>query len=181
MPPQVKRSVSHDRGIEAEALESLMHVGSFSAVAGVSHGLIDELGFRVDQLPPPPKTKNGKRKPADSAPVVVGAKRFVKAHQKKWKRRMEQQAKKHGIIAVVSTQGDITSGRSNPRGGSIGADSIVSTLEKALGDEAVKAVVLHIDSGGTSLRGGAGGRVRSCCERRRTTRSRAAPHRSAAP
>lgn len=57
-------------------------------------------------------------------------------------------------IAVVFCEGQITSGRSNPGGGlsskSMGSDTIAAAVRKARRDDAIKAIVLRIDSPGGS-------------------------------
>jgi hypothetical protein len=49
----------------------------------------------------------------------------------------------HGGVGVVHADGNIVSGRGSSRGGDIGSDALIGVLQKALSDEAVKAVVLR--------------------------------------
>ena len=53
-------------------------------------------------------------------------------------------------IAVIYAVGMITSGESDPMGGSVGSDTLIDNLRKVRADDSIKAVVLRIDSPGGS-------------------------------
>ena len=53
-------------------------------------------------------------------------------------------------IAVIYAVGMITSGESDPMGGSVGSDTLIDNLRKVRADDSIKAVVLRVDSPGGS-------------------------------
>jgi len=53
-------------------------------------------------------------------------------------------------IAVIYAVGMITSGESDPVGGSVGSDTLIDNLRKVRADDSIKAVVLRVDSPGGS-------------------------------
>ncbi len=55
-----------------------------------------------------------------------------------------------GNVAVVPILGEIMMGGSDPWSGVVGADQVVSWIDDATGDEAVKAIILDIESPGGS-------------------------------
>ena len=125
----------------------------------------------MDELPPPkgvtasPAAASAEEAVAESdeataAPIryagqspplaKMAVRRFVQKHRRMEKKAERKAVKAHGYIGVIHCAGTIKSGLSNPRGGDIGATSFVRTLEKAMADERLKAVVLAVDSPGGS-------------------------------
>jgi protease-4 len=66
--------------------------------------------------------------------------------------RLRVPARRRGQVALVEVRGAIVSGRSRrtPTGRQVGSDSVGAALRAAARDDAVRAVVLHVDSPGGS-------------------------------
>ena len=168
---EVKAAVQQDRGLDAATTDSLMDEGYFGPARALEAGLIDAIGYEMDELPPPkgltasPAAAPAEEAVAESdeataAPIryagqspplaKMAVRRFVQKHRRMEKKAERKAVKAHGYIGVIHCAGTIKSGLSNPRGGDIGATSFVRTLEKAMADEQLKAVVLAVDSPGGS-------------------------------
>ena len=131
---QYVRSVAEGRGLSPQDVQALVDRGPFRAPEAKEAGLLDELLYR-DQV-------------EDRIPAAV---RLSPAGYVKTGRRFgfDGRAK----VALVHAVGDIVPGesQSSPFGGGLaGSDTIVRGLRQAGQDDAVRAIVLRVDSPGGS-------------------------------
>ena len=142
--------VAAGRGLEPGAVRDALEVAPLSPDDAVARGLVDRIGYREDVYA------------ALRAELAVGGEptlRYVERYAKpggplSGLKDQLPSPKGKGVVAVVGAHGPIHLGRNggpNPFGGpSIGSDSLASALRTAGGDDAVRAIVLRIDSPGGS-------------------------------
>jgi protease-4 len=130
---QYVRGVAEGRGLTVERVRALIDRGPFNAPEAKEAGLVDELLYRdqvEDRIP-----AAGRLDPA----------RYVKAGRGFFDGRPK--------LALVYAVGDLVPGdsQSSPFGGGLaGSDTIVRGLRQARQDDAVRAIVLRVDSPGGS-------------------------------
>jgi protease IV len=145
--------VTAARGLAAPALQQyaddivtlLGEAGGNTARLAVNYGLVDELLTR-DAMRERIREAMGEEKPAkgpaDTYPEV-SLEDYVT-----WLRTEAVAEPRPNKVAVIVASGTILDGAQPP--GSIGGDSTSELIRKARADEAVKALVLRVDSGGGS-------------------------------
>jgi protease-4 len=130
---QFVRGVAESRGLAEADVRALVDRGPFRATEAKEGGLVDELLYRdqvEDRIPATGRL--------DPARYVKGARGFFDGRPK---------------LALVYAVGDIIPGESqtSPFGGGLaGSDTIVRGLRQARQDDAVRAIVLRVDSPGGS-------------------------------
>jgi protease-4 len=130
---QYVRGVAEGRGLAPEEVRALIDRGPFHAPEAKEAGLVDELLYRdqvEDRIPAAGRL--------DPARYVKRARGFFDGRPK---------------LALVYAVGDIVPGESQSSpfgGGLVGSDTIVRGLRQARQDDAVRAIVLRVDSPGGS-------------------------------
>jgi protease-4 len=130
---QYVQGVAASRGLAPEKVRAIIDRGPFQAPDAKEAGLVDELLYRdqvEDRIP-----ASGR---LDPARYVKGARGFFDGRPK---------------LALVYAAGDIAPGESQSSpfgGGLVGADTVVRGLKQARQDDAVRAIVLRVDSPGGS-------------------------------
>jgi protease-4 len=130
---QYVRSVAEGRGLSPQVVRALVDRGPFLASEAKEAGLVDELLYRdqiEDRIP-----AAGRLSPGG---YVKGGRGFFDGRPK---------------VALVYAVGDIVpgEGQSSPFGGGLaGSDTIVRGLRQAGQDDAVRAIILRVDSPGGS-------------------------------
>jgi protease-4 len=130
---QYVRGIAEGRGLEPGDVRSLVDRGPFQAAEAKEAGLVDELLYRdevEDRIPAAGRL--------DPVRYVKSGRGFFDARPK---------------LALVYAAGDIIPGesQSSPFGGELaGSDTIARGLRQAREDDAVRAIVLRVDSPGGS-------------------------------
>ncbi|MDQ4007097.1 MAG: signal peptide peptidase SppA, partial [Actinomycetota bacterium] len=140
----IVQGVAEGRGMTAEAVRAAVEQAPVHAEEAVRLGLVDRLGYRDEVY----------AALRDRLPDV--RLRYVERYRRHPgsgpARRLT--ARRRPAVAVVQASGPIHIGRSRGatplRGASIGSDSLGASLRAAREDDAVKAVVLRVDSPGGS-------------------------------
>jgi protease-4 len=131
--------IAAGRGIGAERVRELTDTGPRTAPEALEAGLVDTLGYRDEAY-----TAMRSRVGTDLELLFAD----------RWRppRRFRVPARRRGQVALVEVRGVIVSGRSRrtPMGRQVGSDSVGAALRAAARDDAVRAVVLHVDSPGGS-------------------------------
>ena len=153
-------TVAKDRHLQDYQVKTLVDQGLFSASDAQAAGLIDEVLY-ADQF----EASLAKRLKVDSVHVESAYKKkqidtdfsglggFVKLMEAFSGGKKSEKSSSKQKIAVVYAVGEITEGKSHSglfSGSSLGAATMVETLQKAFADSKVVAVVLRIDSPGGS-------------------------------
>ena len=127
------------RDMTPERVQSLVDTGPRTASEALEAGLVDELGYR-DHVYAAVRSQVGEKA------ELLFADRWSP------RRTPKLPVRKRGHVALVQARGNIAGGRTRrgPMGRQLGSDSVSAELRAALADDAVKAVVLHIDSPGGS-------------------------------
>lgn len=145
--------VTAARGLAAPALqryaddivELVQEAGGDTAQLAVNYGLVDELLTR-DAMRERVRAALGERRPVSGvtdAYTEISLDSYVTAVRTE--SPPKEQASK---VAIVVASGTILDGVQPP--GTIGGDSTAALIQKVRADEAVKALVLRVDSGGGS-------------------------------
>ena len=155
---QVWHDIAESRRIDAAALDGLADRAPLLREDAVAAGLLDRVGFRDEALMRIAEltgAENLEDPDGEGAPSRLLLSRYA-------------QTRRHGpalpgrkpkpTVAVVTVAGPIVSGRGGPQAlplsrSSAGGDTIAAALREAAADDAVKAVVLRIDSPGGSVTG----------------------------
>jgi len=131
--------IAAGRGLSAARVQELVDTGPHTASEALEAGLVDELGYR-DHVHAAVRA----RVPQDAELLFAD----------RWSpRRSPTLPRRHrGRVALVQARGSIVSGRTRrgPMGRQLGSDSVGAELRATLTDDAVRAVVLHVDSPGGS-------------------------------
>jgi len=139
---QVVDGIAEGRGLDPSAIRRLVDNGPFLGQEALDAGLIDGLAYR-DQVNDSARKKAGETD-ADAATVLA---------IEKYMARLGPPDAEHRI-ALVYGVGLVNRGKSqfSPLfgGRSMGAQTLAKALRDAVEDDAVKAIVLRIDSGGGS-------------------------------
>jgi len=136
--PRFLETVAAGRKMPVDKLREALDRGVLSAQQAKDAGLVDELLY-PDELPDRLRALEGGSIDLErSFPEPV-------TFPRRWGTRPK--------IAVIGIEGMITSGPSSPGlfdGPTAGAQTITESLQKALADDSIAAVVLRIDTGGGS-------------------------------
>jgi protease-4 len=155
---QVWQGIAEARGLDTAALNALADRAPLLRDDAVESKLLDRIGFRdeaylriarmagADDLDDPD---------SDGAPPRLFLSRYA---QTRAGGPSIPGRKNRPTVAVVTVAGPIVSGRGGPQAfplskGSAGADTIAAALREAAADDAVKAVVLRVDSPGGAVTG----------------------------
>jgi len=143
---RVTATVERRRRLDRADVIAAMAAAPLPAADALARGLVDRLGYRGEVY-----ADLRRRQGRDGALRLRFAARYAR---KQASRPLEQaRAKRRPVVALVPVRGGIVSGRSRPSGliGPVaGSDTVGATLEALHDDDAVKAVVLHVDSPGGS-------------------------------
>src|SRR5215213_3857991 len=139
----VIRDVAAARGLSEEEVRSLVQTAPVSPQDALDRGLIDRIGYRdeaYDEL----RRRLGE--------VEL---RYVERYGKGALSQARAAVSRRGkpVVALIHAGGPIHLGRSSSTpwsGRSIGSDSLAAALRSAASEDAVKAVVLRVDSPGGS-------------------------------
>ncbi|MDQ4085069.1 MAG: signal peptide peptidase SppA [Actinomycetota bacterium] len=140
----ILKGVSLGRGLSVNTLRSVVERAPLHAEEAVEGGLVDRLGYRDEVYA---AVREG------LPPVRL---RYVERYRKRPDASAAHRlrARSRPVVAVVQASGPIHLGRSHGgsplRGRSVGADSLGAALRAARADDAVRAVVLRVDSPGGS-------------------------------
>ena len=137
------RDVAAARGLSEQTVRALVATAPVSAYDAREQGLVDRLGYR-DEVYDELRTRMGD--------VEL---KYVERYGKGGVHQARAAVAERGqpVVAVVHAAGPIHLGRSGSTplsGRSIGSDSLGAALRSAARDDAVKAVVLRVDSPGGS-------------------------------
>jgi protease IV len=140
----IVQAVAEGRGMTAEAVRAAVERAPLHADEAVGLGLVDRLGYRDEVYT------------ATRAALPPARLRYVERYRKRPESSPAHRlsARHRPVVAVVQASGPIHLGRSHGgsplRGRSIGADTLGAALRAAREDDAVRAVVLRVDSPGGS-------------------------------
>ncbi|HET7924650.1 MAG TPA: signal peptide peptidase SppA, partial [Rhodanobacteraceae bacterium] len=145
--------VTTARGMPAPALQRyaddivalLGEAGGDTARLAVDYGLVDELLTR-DAMRERIRDRMGEDKPTSGQPDTYP--QVVLDDYVTWLRTEAAPTSQPNKVAVIVASGTILDGTQPP--GSIGGDSTSELIRRARADDAVKALVLRVDSGGGS-------------------------------
>ena len=131
--------IAAGRNLAPDQVQALVDAGPRTASEALEAGLVDGLGYR-DHVYAAVRAQVG------AEPELLYADRWTPRPKPKLPVR------NRGRVALVQARGDITSGRTRrgPMGRQLGSDSVSAELRAAMADDAVRAVVLHVDSPGGS-------------------------------
>lgn len=137
------RDVAAGRGLPEERVRAAVDAAPLSPEEAVSWGLVDKVGYR-DQVYDELRGRLGH--------VEL---RFVERYGRRGLAQAGAAVARRGrpVVALLHAAGPIHLGRSSATplsGRSIGSDSMAAALRTVAGDDAVKAVVLRVDSPGGS-------------------------------
>jgi len=136
---QIVRGIATARGMDEAAVRELCDRGPFAATEALAARLVDRLGYRDEVWAAAEEAAGG-----EATPLL--ARRYL---------AMAGRPNDRGeVIALVHAVGTVRQGRSrvDPTTGavSLGSDSVVQAIEDAVRDDAVRAIVLRVDSPGGS-------------------------------
>jgi protease IV len=137
------RDVAAGRGVSEDEVRSLVAVAPVSSEEALHRGLVDRLGYRDEAY----RDVRGRLGEVEL--------KYVERYGKGALSQAGAVVARHGkpVVALVHAAGPIHLGRSSATplsGRSIGSDTLAAALRSAGSDDAVKAVVLRIDSPGGS-------------------------------
>ena len=128
-----------DRGVDPSRMNTLIMSGPYSAEQARQAGLVDSLGHVA-----------GARQ---AALEEAGVDTILTIEDYVRRTPPASQARNRPVIALISGQGAIVTGQGDPGfGGSdlIGGDQMSAAIQAAAEDNAVRAIVLRVDTGGGS-------------------------------
>lgn len=139
----VVRDVAAGRGLDEATVREIVEVAPLTAAEALERGLVDKVGYRDEVY------ADLRRRLGD---VEL---KFVDRYGKGGLAHAGASVARRGkpVVALVHAAGPIHLGRSSSSpmsGRSIGSDSVGAALRAAASDDAVKAVVLRVDSPGGS-------------------------------
>jgi protease-4 len=136
---QIVQGIATARGLSEDAVRTLINQGPFLGQQTIEAKLVDGFAYR-DEVYDQVKKKAGK-----------GAELL---YLSKYLERVGRPHEKGDVIALIYGVGGITRGKSSydPMFGdiTIGSDSLAAALRSAIDDDAVKAILLRVDSPGGS-------------------------------
>ena len=138
--------VAAGRGLDEARVRAAVDLAPLSATEAVEHGLVDRVGYR-DELYAELKRRLGTTE-------LKYVERYRGRQAARERVRPSSVRRRRPVVALVQASGPIHLGRSrtpSPLGGrSVGSDTIGAALRAAAEDDAVRAVVLRVDSPGGS-------------------------------
>jgi protease IV len=143
MMEQVVTGIASDRGLARDEVKALIDRAPLSASDALAARLVDRLGYRDEVYA-------AVREAVGDEPVLQYVARYHKAQTEGLSRRV---SRPDDVVALVHVLGPIHLGRSarQPLGvPGAGSDTVIGALDAAVKDEAVKAIVLRVDSPGGS-------------------------------
>ncbi|NNG19251.1 signal peptide peptidase SppA [Naumannella sp. ID2617S] len=148
------RAIAERRDLDPQAVQLAVDNSPLTAEAAREANLVDRLGYR-DEVYAELRTRFGKEKAGTDRPELnlQFAHRYARGHGSGPLQNVEQLLNRtRPAIGVVSVHGGINSGISQqgPGGASAGSDTVGAHLREAARDDAVKAVVLRVNSPGGS-------------------------------
>lgn len=150
---QVVAATTAARRLATDQVADAINTAPLTAQQGLERGLIDRLGYRGDVYR---AIRDEFGQGDDHDLQLVYAHRYSRTTTKEVIRRAVR-ARHRPIIAVVDVQGAIVTGRGSrqlPGGRSqAGSDQVIAALHAATQNDAVRAVVLRVDSPGGSYTG----------------------------
>ena len=157
---QVWKAVAESRGLEPAAVDVLADRAPLLRDDAVAGGLVDRVGFRDEAFARIAEMVGAPQGDDDDEPPRLYLARYARAtaHRPAMPAPWSVARKPKPLIAVVTLDGPIVSGRGGPQllpvgGGSVGGDTIAAALREAAADDEVTAVVLRVDSPGGSVTG----------------------------
>ena len=150
----IVHAICQGRSVSAEQVRALINQAPLTASQALAAGLIDDIAYE-DQLPdllkPPPSERfnQGDAEPARLKPY---------AHVRGLLLRRPRASIPNGRVGVISVSGTMIVGQSRsfplplPVLGDelMGSETVIQEVRAARQDDRIKAVVLHVDSGGGS-------------------------------
>lgn len=149
---QVTAATAASRSVPVEQVVDAMAVAPLSAADARERGLIDRIGYR-DDVYRAVRDEHGVRDDHGDPQVRL---QFVHRYSRSWTKQVVNRAKsrRQPAIALVEVQGGIVTGRGSgqlpTRRPQAGSDLVTAALRAAEADDAVRAVVLRVDSPGGS-------------------------------
>lgn len=149
---QISATTATARSLTTDQVTAAMAVAPLTADDALQRGLIDRIGYRDDVYA---AVRDDFGQPDDHGDRQVKL-QFVHRYSRSLARQAVSRAKKRGrpVIAVVDVQGGIITGRGSgqlpSRSPQAGSDLITAALRSTIADDAVRAVVLRVDSPGGS-------------------------------
>jgi protease IV len=143
MMEQVVSGISDGRGLDRGDVEALIDRAPLSSSEALAARLIDRVGYRDEVYA-------AVRDAVGEDPALQYIARYQKSRAEGLSQRVSRQS---DIVALIHVIGPIHLGRSvrQPLGmHGAGSDTVISALGAAAGDDAVKAIVLRVDSPGGS-------------------------------
>jgi protease IV len=150
---QVVDATAASRSLDADQVSAAISAAPLTAQQALDRGLIDRLGYRADVFQAL-REEFGRRDADDDDQRIrlLYAHRYSQSITKQAMRRTWQRHRP--IIAVVDVNGAIVTGRGTrrvPMGSPMaGSDRVVAALRATTENDAVRAVVLRVDSPGGS-------------------------------
>lgn len=167
MHDQVRQAVAAARGLDPDAVDALADRAPLLRDDAVRAGLIDRIGFRdqayarIAELTGAEGIAPDRGDPdSDAAPPRLYLSRYAHATADRPGPPLPSLPgrKPKPVIAVVTVDGAIVSGRGGPQPAPLGrsnagGDTIAAALRDATADDEVAAIVLRVDSPGGSVTG----------------------------
>jgi protease IV len=142
---QLTDAIADRRGIEAAEVRKLIDRGPFLAAQALKEGLVDELGYRDEVYAQA-------RKRAGKDALLLHLIRYQRSRALAERARKIPAARQR-CVALVYASGPIRRGRSGRGpvgGGAMGSDTVAAALRSTAADDAVRAIVLRVNSPGGS-------------------------------
>jgi protease-4 len=143
MMEQVVTGIAADRGLDRDDVKALIDRAPLSSSEALDARLIDRVGYRDEVYA-------AVRDAVGDEPVLQYVARYHKARTEGLSKRV---SRPDDVVALVHVLGPIHLGRSarQPLGvPGAGSDTVIGALDAAAKDDAVKAIVLRVDSPGGS-------------------------------
>ncbi len=149
----VTQTVADARSVTTDQVTDAISIAPLSAQQATERGLVDRLGYRDDVYAALRHDHGTHGDDADQGRVRLEfAHRYGNRALARTVNRARQ--RRRPIVAVLDIKGQIITGRSRPTFGAgaqvAGSDSVTAALRAVACDDAVRAVVLHVDSPGGS-------------------------------
>jgi protease IV len=142
---QLIDAIAERRGIEAAEVRKLIDRGPFLAAQALKEGLVDELGYRDEVY-------GQARKRAGKDALLLHLVRYQRSRALAERARKIPAARQR-CVALIYASGPIRRGRSGRGpigGGAMGSDTVAAALRSTAADDAVRAIVLRVNSPGGS-------------------------------
>lgn len=164
---QVTQGVAESRHLDPDEVDTLADKAPLLRDDAVTGGLIDRVGFRdeayariAELVGAPGISPESGDADSEDAPPRLYLSRYARASAPRSGPALPAIAgrKTKPVVAVVTLDGPIVSGRGGPGllplgNSSVGADTITAALREAAADDDVVAIVLRVDSPGGSVTG----------------------------